>query len=108
MIEVDSRAIGSVKMTRRWRNYWKIVATSLLLGATIVANACSQETGSQSAVVDPEVIRISIGTQDQAIDTAIGGATVREKSCWKSSCPSGASMKISSTTSSAPAIHQDR
>jgi NitT/TauT family transport system substrate-binding protein len=66
-------------MTTIWRSSWRIVATGLLLGATIFTNACSQETSSKNAVVEPEVIRISIGTQDQVINTAIGGATVREK-----------------------------
>ena len=34
--------------------------------------------GASSLSVDAETIRISIGTQDQVINTAVGGATVRE------------------------------
>ncbi|MEL7474655.1 MAG: ABC transporter substrate-binding protein, partial [Cyanobacteria bacterium J06555_12] len=34
--------------------------------------------GASALSVDAETIRISIGTQDQVINTAVGGATVRE------------------------------
>ncbi|MEO1635655.1 MAG: hypothetical protein AAFS04_11305 [Cyanobacteria bacterium J06631_9] len=39
-------------------------------------NAASAETSADS--LSGETIRISIGTQDQVINTAVGGATVRE------------------------------
>lgn len=55
----------------------------LALSALLVAS-CSSPSGTESADSESsgggsgEVIRISIGTQDQVINTAVGGATVRE------------------------------
>lgn len=86
MLEVNARTSDSVSMTR-WRSYWRIIATGLLLGATIFTNACSQETGSKSTTVAPQVIKISIGTQDMVINTALGGATVREKKLLEKHLP---------------------
>lgn len=58
---------------------------SLLLATALIAS-CSSPEGSTSTTGEAsetpsgsgEVIRISIGTQDQVINTAVGGATVRE------------------------------
>ncbi|EDX85043.1 hypothetical protein S7335_2742 [Synechococcus sp. PCC 7335] len=62
---------------------------ALALSATFFITACSatsntaqsSESGTDTASeasYDGETIRISIGTQDQVINTAVGGATVRE------------------------------
>ncbi|MFZ9739659.1 MAG: ABC transporter substrate-binding protein [Prochlorotrichaceae cyanobacterium] len=53
---------------------------SVIASAAILASCSSGESVSDSATSSGsgEVIRISIGTQDQVINTAVGGATVRE------------------------------
>lgn len=62
----------------------KVVITFLFFGITILANGCAGSSPSAEAEKGEkssgkkEVIRISIGTQDQVINTAVGGATVRE------------------------------
>ena len=59
------------------------LSCALTLSAVFVAS-CSSPSGSETADTTSagsgsgEVIRISIGTQDQVINTAVGGATVRE------------------------------
>lgn len=60
------------------------IASGLLVTSVIFMGACSTgEVGSNGETTDSgsssgEVIRISIGTQDQVINTAVGGAVVRE------------------------------
>lgn len=58
----------------------RIVA--LFFGITVLASGCagepSAESSSDEVSGNKETIRISIGTQDQVINTAVGGATVRE------------------------------
>ena len=69
---------------RSWKK--KIVITFVFLGITILTNGCtgnspSAKSGTTDAAENSgkkETIRISIGTQDQVINTAVGGATVRE------------------------------
>ena len=69
---------------RSWKK--KIVITFVFLGITIFTNGCTSNSPSaKSGTTDAaensgkkETIRISIGTQDQVINTAVGGATVRE------------------------------
>ncbi len=64
---------------RSWTR--KAVITFLFFGLTILANGCVGSSPSAEAKKSSgkkEVIRISIGTQDQVINTAVGGATVRE------------------------------
>ena len=65
---------------------WKrgIATFALLAGSTFFIESCSTPNASlgssESATSNGsgEVIRIAIGTQDQVINTAVGGATVRE------------------------------
>lgn len=65
---------------------WKrgIATFALLAGSTFFIGSCSTPNtssgSSESATSNGsgEVIRIAIGTQDQVINTAVGGATVRE------------------------------
>ncbi len=62
-------------------NPLKVVITFLFFGLTILANGCAGSSPSAEAEKSSgkkEVIRLSIGTQDQVINTAVGGATVRE------------------------------
>ena len=65
------------------------IVTGLLATSVLFVTACSTGTSSSeigksegetasSSSGSGEVIRISIGTQDQVINTAVGGATVRE------------------------------
>lgn len=63
------------------------VASTLTVSAALIASCSSpssevSESTSSEATSEPsgsgETIRISIGTQDQVINTAVGGATVRE------------------------------
>ncbi|WP_216595561.1 ABC transporter substrate-binding protein [Myxosarcina sp. GI1] len=74
---------------RSWKN--TVVITFLFFGITMLANGCAgnspsaESSTSESETADAstssgnkETIRISIGTQDQVINTAVGGATVRE------------------------------
>ncbi|HHP7232418.1 MAG TPA: ABC transporter substrate-binding protein [Xenococcaceae cyanobacterium] len=72
---------------RSWTK--KVITVFLFLGTTLTINACAGDSSSvetsESEVAEAqensgkkEVIRISIGTQDQVINTAVGGATVRE------------------------------
>lgn len=57
----------------------KVVITVLFFGMTILANGCAGSSPSAEAEKgSKKTIRISIGTQDQVINTAVGGATVRE------------------------------
>ena len=71
--------------------FWtkKIITVFLFFSTALTINACagdspSAETSDLEAAEAQEntgkkkVIRISIGTQDQVINTAVGGATVRE------------------------------
>ncbi|WP_035991695.1 ABC transporter substrate-binding protein [Leptolyngbya sp. KIOST-1] len=62
----------------------KKIASGLLVTSVLFVGACSSgEVGSNggssgSGSNSGQVIRIAIGTQDQVINTAVGGATVRE------------------------------
>ncbi len=62
----------------------KKIASGLLVTSVLFMGACSTaEVGPDGEAISSgsnsgEVIRISIGTQDQVINTAVGGATVRE------------------------------
>ncbi len=64
-----------------WRN--KVVTTFLFISITMFANGCAVNSDAETANTsqnsgNKKTIRISIGTQDQVINTAVGGATVRE------------------------------
>ncbi|MEM7793830.1 MAG: ABC transporter substrate-binding protein [Cyanobacteria bacterium P01_C01_bin.118] len=75
-------------MKSHYARFKKISLSCALTLSTIFVASCSSSTGGESAdTASPEqassggsgeVIRISIGTQDQVINTAVGGATVRE------------------------------
>ncbi|MGB3518680.1 MAG: ABC transporter substrate-binding protein [Elainellaceae cyanobacterium] len=62
----------------------KKIASGLLVTSVFLVGACSAGTVSsengtaESGSHSGKTIRISIGTQDQVINTAVGGATVRE------------------------------
>ncbi|MBE9138649.1 ABC transporter substrate-binding protein [Nodosilinea sp. LEGE 07088] len=62
----------------------KKIASGLLVTSVLFMGACSTDQASSdgeptsSGSNSGEVIRIAIGTQDQVINTAVGGATVRE------------------------------
>ncbi len=62
----------------------KKIASGLLVTSVLFVGACSSGEvsssggGSGSGSNSGQVIRIAIGTQDQVINTAVGGATVRE------------------------------
>lgn len=62
---------------------WRITSSLLVISIGFLG-ACSTTTADPSADSESagggsgEVIRIAIGTQDQVINTAVGGATVRE------------------------------
>jgi NitT/TauT family transport system substrate-binding protein len=62
----------------------KKITSSLLVTSVVLMGACSTgEVNSSGESTDSgsnsgKVIRIAIGTQDQVINTAVGGATVRE------------------------------
>ena len=59
----------------------KVAIAFLFFGIAILANGCSGSGPSaeaQNSSGKKKAIRISIGTQDQVINTAVGGATVRE------------------------------
>ncbi|HEY9769462.1 MAG TPA: ABC transporter substrate-binding protein [Coleofasciculaceae cyanobacterium] len=83
---------------RSWTK--KIVITFVFFGITILTNGCTgnnpsaESSTSESGTADAsensgkkETIRISIGTQDQVINTAVGGATVRELELLKKHLP---------------------
>lgn len=58
------------------------VASGLLVASMTIVSGCSSINGQTNASSgsnnSEKVIRIAIGTQDQVINTAVGGATVRE------------------------------
>lgn len=75
----------------------KIVITFLFLGTTFLVTACadsgSAPDSSETAQAPDNssgdrTIRIAIGTQDQVINTAVGGATVREMKLLEKYLPS--------------------
>ncbi|MGF1491629.1 MAG: ABC transporter substrate-binding protein [Microcoleaceae cyanobacterium] len=91
-------------MLSKRRSLRKIVSVFFFLGAAGLFVACSTTQSAEtsgtdaadsaapaSAVADEggkaEKIRISIGTQDQVINTAVGGATVREKELLEKHLP---------------------
>lgn len=61
---------------------WKSVAMGVLAGSMALLGACDRNEVELIAQTEPETatqtVRISIGTQDRVINTAVGGATVRE------------------------------
>lgn len=79
-------------MRCRTRRFIKTSAAWILMSSVLVAGACTRndsvqildvgnaanEAAAEEAETAKQVIRISIGTQDQVINTAVGGATVRE------------------------------
>ncbi len=79
-------------MRCRTRQFIKTSATWILMSSVLLVGACTRNdsvrildvgnTANQAVADEAEavkqVIRISIGTQDQVINTAVGGATVRE------------------------------
>lgn len=61
------------------------IASGLLVASMAIVSGCSSTSGqtnatnaSSSSNASEKVIRIAIGTQDQVINTAVGGAVVRE------------------------------
>jgi NitT/TauT family transport system substrate-binding protein len=56
----------------------------LLFLSILVINGCS---GSSSSTAEKKVIRISIGTQDQCINTITGGAIIRERNLLEKALP---------------------
>lgn len=65
---------------RSWTK--KVAVTMLIFGFSILASGSatgdSSESRKKQIFGNKNTIRISIGTQDQVINTAVGGATVRE------------------------------
>ncbi|MEO1692408.1 MAG: ABC transporter substrate-binding protein [Cyanobacteria bacterium J06631_6] len=65
---------------RSWTN--KVAATLVIFGFSVLASSSASSNSIESTknkiFGNKNTIRISIGTQDQVINTAIGGATVRE------------------------------
>lgn len=57
-------------MINQQYRYRQVVTTCLILGATILVSSC--ETSAK------KTIRLSIGTQDQVINTSTGGSVIRE------------------------------
>ncbi|MEM7770563.1 MAG: ABC transporter substrate-binding protein [Cyanobacteria bacterium P01_E01_bin.6] len=55
-----------------------VLATALIASCSSPESGTSTTEGASTSSGSGEVIRISIGTQDQVINTAVGGATVRE------------------------------
>lgn len=64
---------NSHKIKQKIASYFVVVSV-LFLGSCASTNSDGTRVGSNS----DKVIRIAIGTQDQVINTAVGGATVRE------------------------------
>jgi len=58
-----------------------------LMAFLLLLNACSIGDNADSSSSSSKTVGISIGTQDQAINTAVGGATVREKKLLKKHLP---------------------
>jgi len=58
-----------------------------LMAFLLLLNACSSGGSADSSSSNSKTIGISIGTQDQVINTAVGGATVREKKLLKKHLP---------------------
>lgn len=74
----------------RWLNP-KITVSFFLLSLFFVSSCSSTPEASSNEDTtisgNEEVIQISIGTQDQVINTAVGGATVREKKLLEKHLP---------------------
>lgn len=73
--------------------YWikKGMETCLFLNLTLFANACSNGIAANTS--EKKVIRISIGTQDQVINTATGGPVIREKQLLEKYLPTTGKYK---------------
>ncbi|MBE9047219.1 ABC transporter substrate-binding protein [Pleurocapsales cyanobacterium LEGE 10410] len=75
------------------RHSWtkKVAVTLLVFGFSILAsgsvNSNSSESEKTKIFGKKNTIRISIGTQDQVINTAVGGATVREMDLLRKHLP---------------------
>ncbi|MGB3295179.1 MAG: ABC transporter substrate-binding protein, partial [Phormidesmis sp.] len=75
-----------MKSRYRWLKRISITCALTLSAAFVVSCSSTPEAAApgetseatSEASLDGETIRISIGTQDQVINTAVGGATVRE------------------------------
>ncbi|ASC70782.1 ABC-type nitrate/sulfonate/bicarbonate transport system, periplasmic component tauA and NosL [Halomicronema hongdechloris C2206] len=71
-----------MKLKLGWQK--RLLASGFLISSVMFVGACSdpgansgaEEASSES--LSGEVLRVAIGTQDQVINTAVGGATVRE------------------------------
>ncbi|MEO1340261.1 MAG: ABC transporter substrate-binding protein [Cyanobacteria bacterium J06635_13] len=65
---------------RSWAK--KVAATLVIFGFSVLASSSASSDSTESTknkiFGNKNTIRISIGTQDQVINTAVGGATVRE------------------------------
>ena len=74
---------------RSWTK--KVAVTLLVFGFSILASGSATGDSSESEKTKlfgkKNTIRISIGTQDQVINTAVGGATVREMDLLKKYLP---------------------
>lgn len=55
-----------------------LATTVIFMGSCSTGSVNSSSDSSESGSNSGQVIRIAIGTQDQVINTAVGGATVRE------------------------------
>ena len=73
--------------------YWfkKGMETCLFLSLILFANACSNEIAANTP--KKRVVRISIGTQDQVINTATGGPVIREKKLLEKYLPTTGEYK---------------
>lgn len=67
----------------------KIIRYFFLISVLFITSCGEQTTTAEDTTTsgNEEVIRISIGTQDQVINTAVGGATVREKKLLEKHLP---------------------
>ena len=77
--------MGHSVMKSAYARFKRFSLPSVLALSALLVASCSSPSGTESADSTSsdgggsgEVIRISIGTQDQVINTAVGGATVRE------------------------------
>lgn len=76
----------------------KIIVTFLFFGTAMLTHGCASNSTVESSPttessLNEKVIRISIGTQDQVINTAVGGATVREMGLLKKYLPTTGKYK---------------
>jgi len=71
-----------MKLKLSWQR--RLITSGFVIASVMFMGACSEpgaDSGAEDAGAESlagEVIRVAIGTQDQVINTAVGGATVRE------------------------------